>query len=87
MSCVESSNNNREAEDVMYNRMMADLLDTIIMPPLLSHHYSTTYSAKESTRWVDTTVERKALKGGETHINLLKWKLFTLKKRSKIVIL
>lgn len=82
---LESSNNNKEAEDIFYNTMMSELLRRVV-GPLLSH------GKEQSGAWVQvrfSSVDPAVLRAAPQTLvhNLFAWKAFTRKKehRSKIL--
>lgn len=90
---LESSTNNQEAEDMMYDRMMTDLLHLSVLQSL--HSIQTRHAVGDSVGTWDCvaiaqptaeTVEGEVADKGQVEMmNLLRWKVFTRQRRREVL--
>jgi len=95
---LESSSNNKEKEDEMYDAMMAKLLDIVLNPlnNVLTQPPPPPSGAnkKQTSQWISVkpgilSQEKMTFvpANNEDYIhNILKWKIFTKKSRKKVLV-
>ena len=89
MPGLESSNNNKQEEDQMYDEMMKELL-TIVLNPLRGGKSLNEGIGGWQIACPVSEVHQRSFKGPTSdtqYVNLFKWKAFTTSARSKLVIL